>query len=625
MKSLTSEHPLPLSRQDSQDKHTAVYEQSSDTPWWEANQAESQLVAQIYRYASDPTGWHVLVEGLCQCLAEAASTSRSGKTTSGETTEISPIPSELAKRLLPHFSEALGICVRFAQQDRGDQVLMDGIEKLHTALALMDDKDEVFFINAAGLAIMHGDPDLSLNNKQLWISDDEGDTRAITSMLEQSTTRLKTAATRIQCVRLGQSGNEDARDPSAGSKQANVCVLFQPVQSQDVPQAILSHYALTPAEIKVVETLLQHSAVADIATVLEISELTVRDHLSSIYEKLGVRRKPELLQRLLVDGLFRPDAHDGLTNSSPQEPRQTHLLPLPDGRIMSYLESGDKNGFPVIVCHNFMGSGYEMPPTAFERAKQLGLRILVPERPGYGQSSPQEKRSHQDWCLDLSHLLESLGINQFDMIGHSIGCIYTLACMDHFGSRIRRVALVSPMIRHKDIVAAGENLPLSYRTTQLCVRHTPFLIKPLLKLLIRDDVADFYHRREQLFSPRTVKRETLQSKLVTMLEKPYYVDNIQRSLNQGIDAWAQELAMQFSPWEIPIDGSHDCHIWHGDMDDQIPLNLVRAMNRDIKARRFTVIEGEGHGFLLRHIDAILADLAGDHPASPKAQDHGELL
>lgn len=61
---------------------------------------------------------------------------------------------------------------------------------------------------------------------------------------------------------------------------------------------------LTAREREILSRLLDHQRVAGIARGLEISEHTVRNHLKSIYTKLGVHSQEELLQ-LVVDGAGR--------------------------------------------------------------------------------------------------------------------------------------------------------------------------------------------------------------------------------------------------------------------------------------------------------------------------------
>jgi hypothetical protein len=54
-------------------------------------------------------------------------------------------------------------------------------------------------------------------------------------------------------------------------------------------------------------------------------------------------------------------------------------------------------------------------------ARRLGLRVLAPERPGYGRSTPQPGRGVGGFVRDLSHLLAALGVERFAVLGSSAG------------------------------------------------------------------------------------------------------------------------------------------------------------------------------------------------------------
>ena len=47
-------------------------------------------------------------------------------------------------------------------------------------------------------------------------------------------------------------------------------------------------------------------------------------------------------------------------------------------------------------------------PDSDAAIRSHGLRILIPERAGYGDSSPHKNRTHQDFCKDIEVLLNHL-------------------------------------------------------------------------------------------------------------------------------------------------------------------------------------------------------------------------
>src|ERR1700733_5315938 len=65
----------------------------------------------------------------------------------------------------------------------------------------------------------------------------------------------------------------------------------------------------------------------------------------------------------------------------------THELALPDGRVISYCMYGPEDGQPVV--HEFGTPSSRFLPTYWViPVDELGIRLLVADRPGYGGSTP---------------------------------------------------------------------------------------------------------------------------------------------------------------------------------------------------------------------------------------------
>ena len=78
-----------------------------------------------------------------------------------------------------------------------------------------------------------------------------------------------------------------------------------------------------------------------------------------------------------------------------------HLtLKRADGRQLGYAEYGDPTGHPVFAFHGVPGARYMFRPTAGPAIRH-GLRIIAPDRPGYGLSEPQPGRQLADWLDDM--------------------------------------------------------------------------------------------------------------------------------------------------------------------------------------------------------------------------------
>ncbi|MEZ5856962.1 MAG: alpha/beta hydrolase [Hyphomicrobiaceae bacterium] len=125
------------------------------------------------------------------------------------------------------------------------------------------------------------------------------------------------------------------------------------------------------------------------------------------------------------------------------DPTSVRLL-LADGRTLGWCELGASDGRPVMAFHGTPACRLLFAPAAGP-AQRLGLRLIVPDRPGYGYSDPQAHRTLADWSADTGALMDHLGIDTAPILAVSGGGPYAVAAASQLGSRISGLALVSPL------------------------------------------------------------------------------------------------------------------------------------------------------------------------------------
>ena len=91
---------------------------------------------------------------------------------------------------------------------------------------------------------------------------------------------------------------------------------------------------------------------------------------------------------------------------------------LPDGRTLGYAEYGDRHGFPLFHFHGGNSSRLEGQWLA-EAAAAHHIRLLAPDRPGFGLSDPHPQRTFLSWSVDIAHVADALGIDRFAVMGLS--------------------------------------------------------------------------------------------------------------------------------------------------------------------------------------------------------------
>jgi DNA-binding CsgD family transcriptional regulator len=92
-------------------------------------------------------------------------------------------------------------------------------------------------------------------------------------------------------------------EPFAGRPSETV-VVVEPAKPAEVAWLTVVAYGLSPREEEVVKLVVRGLSNREISRTLYISENTVQRHLSNVFEKVGVRSRNSLLQRLFFDNLL---------------------------------------------------------------------------------------------------------------------------------------------------------------------------------------------------------------------------------------------------------------------------------------------------------------------------------
>ena len=81
--------------------------------------------------------------------------------------------------------------------------------------------------------------------------------------------------------------------------QERITVVLQPAPAVETMPLLLSAYGLTPREAQIAKLVLRGSSTRQIVDTLHISPYTVQDHLTAVFDKVGVRSRRDLAATLL--------------------------------------------------------------------------------------------------------------------------------------------------------------------------------------------------------------------------------------------------------------------------------------------------------------------------------------
>jgi pimeloyl-ACP methyl ester carboxylesterase len=122
----------------------------------------------------------------------------------------------------------------------------------------------------------------------------------------------------------------------------------------------------------------------------------------------------------------------------------SRLVATRTGRALEVEQYGDPSGHTAFFFHGLIGSHHQASYIA-DQAREHGLRIIAPNRPGVGRSEFVKRKTPLEAVDDVEDLAAELGIDRFSVIGISGGTCYALATFYRLRDRIRTVTVISGM------------------------------------------------------------------------------------------------------------------------------------------------------------------------------------
>jgi pimeloyl-ACP methyl ester carboxylesterase len=286
----------------------------------------------------------------------------------------------------------------------------------------------------------------------------------------------------------------------------------------------------------------------------------------------------------------------------PLSQSDNRLVVLPDGRRIECQSFGDPGGFPVIYCHGGLSAPVDI---AFsdDAARERGVRIVAPARPGIGSSDRRRDRCVADWAADISAVVATLGIERFSVLGWSAGGPFALAVASGLAPLVVRTATVGGM--------APLRPPLSARQLGLRVDQV------LFPLATRSRSLAAFVVRASALAPAGVERGVLLRALPpedrAVVEKMTPVEvaaGMRDATRHGPGGVADDYAVLAADWGFELaDVGGPVTVFQGAADTLLPRSHAETLAAQLPSGRLEVVEGAGHFLLHTHLGRVLDGLA----------------
>ncbi|KAJ8754490.1 hypothetical protein K2173_005651 [Erythroxylum novogranatense] len=281
-------------------------------------------------------------------------------------------------------------------------------------------------------------------------------------------------------------------------------------------------------------------------------------------------------------------------------------IKLRDGRHLAYKEYGlskETARHKIIFIHGFTSTRHDalsVTDIPSEVVEELGVYFVSFDRPGYGESDPDPKRTPKSLALDVEELADHLGLGyKFYVIGISLGGQAVWGCLRYIPQRLKGATLIAPVINYwwpglptKLANEAYYRQLLQDQWTLRAAHYAPWLTywwntqKLFPALSIINGRKEVISRQDLELLPKVSRGK--QKSLVTQQGEH---ESLHRDMMVGFGRW------EFDPTDIenPFPNNQSSvHLWQGDEDRLVPVSLQRYIVSRLRWIHYHEVPGSGH-------------------------------
>ena len=281
-------------------------------------------------------------------------------------------------------------------------------------------------------------------------------------------------------------------------------------------------------------------------------------------------------------------------------PERDYSVVLADRRRVAIAEWGPEDGRPVFLLHGMPGSRRLCPDPA--ATADAGVRLIAPDRPGYGGSDPSPGRTIADGAADLAAIATILGIDRFAVVGWSSGGPYALAAAVRDPERVAAVALVASDAPTEEAPALLDELPEPTRDRIRRLRAGD----PTALAELEARIAPYAEHPESILESLGPDAPSE----VTSSRRAALMAMFEAAFAQGVTGFRDDWVATFLPWGFHLADVHrPVDIWWGDADQLTSRAMTDALAVGLASvARVHIVAGAGHDIAADQWAAVLAAL-----------------
>lgn len=232
----------------------------------------------------------------------------------------------------------------------------------------------------------------------------------------------------------------------------------------------------------------------------------------------------------------------------------------------------------LVLFHGLVGSA-SLSHSDLELIEQCNIRLIIVERPGYGNSDCLEMNRICDFAPMAEAVLDKLKIDRIDLAGTSAGAPFAWAAAAAWEDRVNNLFILAgvPAVYKKEILELyhGENLAFYEAIPEMSLQELQTLFS---RIMTTDEITDLGHGEVSHW--------------------------LEASTGNRCHGMASQTRLQIKNWGTDFDRIQSkVHLFHSPADEEVPFEAARKMTELVPGSRLTA-DGEN-----------MAPKPGEHMAS----------